>query len=190
MRIIDLSAHDHDHIEQAAHLLHESFRDRGAAWPDIESARAEVLASLEEGQVSRIAVDERERVVGWIGAQPQYDGRVWELHPLVVAAASRRQGVGRALVRDVEEIIAARGALTLWLGSDDELGETSLGTIDLYSDLPTHLAAFHAAGQHPASFYNRLGFRLVGVMPDANGVGKPDILFAKRVAGAESTATR
>lgn len=187
MRIIDLTVHDHGHIEQAARLLHESFRDRAAAWPDIESARDEVLASLDEGQVSRVAVDGRKRVVGWIGAQPQYDGRVWELHPLVVAAKSRRQGVGRALVRDLEDIIAARGALTLWLGSDDELGETSLGNSDLYSDLLTQLAAFHATGQHPAPFYDRLGFRLIGVIPDANGRGKPDILFAKRVGSARST---
>jgi aminoglycoside 6'-N-acetyltransferase I len=30
-------------------------------------------------------------------------------------------------------------------------------------------------------FYRKLGFVIVGVVPDANGPGKPDILMAKRV---------
>ena len=36
-------------------------------------------------------------------------------------------------------------------------------------------------GQHPYEFYLRLGFRIAGVLPDANGRGKPDIFLAKRV---------
>jgi aminoglycoside 6'-N-acetyltransferase I len=35
---------------------------------------------------------------------------------------------------------------------------------------------------HPFTFYRKQGFVLVGVIPDANGFGKPDILMAKRVA--------
>jgi aminoglycoside 6'-N-acetyltransferase I len=27
---------------------------------------------------------------------------------------------------------------------------------------------------HPYEFYMKIGFSIVGVMPDANGVGKPD----------------
>ena len=34
---------------------------------------------------------------------------------------------------------------------------------------------------HPYEFYQRCGFTIVGVVPDANGLGKPDILLAKRV---------
>jgi aminoglycoside 6'-N-acetyltransferase I len=29
--------------------------------------------------------------------------------------------------------------------------------------------------------YQKCGFLIVGVMPDANGPGKPDILMAKRI---------
>jgi aminoglycoside 6'-N-acetyltransferase I len=188
MRIIDLSASAPDHLEQTASLLHESFLDRAAAWPDVESAHAEVLKSLEPGKISRIAIDDRGRVLGWIGGQPQYDGHVWELHPLVVAASERKKGIGRALVRDLEEMAAALGALTLWLGSDDEIGETSLTDVDLYADLPIRLRNFLANGNHPYPFYHRLGFRLVGVVPDANGRGKPDILLAKRIERAAGGA--
>ena len=184
MRIIDLSATDSDRATDCARLLYESFLTRAAAWPDLASARSEVLSSLEPGKISRVAIDGGGRVVGWIGGQPQYDGLVWELHPLVVAEHARRRGIGRALVQDLEALVAARGALTLWLGSDDELGETSLAGVDLYDDLPARLGEFRAGGQHPYPFYRRLGFRLVGVMPDANGRGKPDIFLAKRVGSS------
>ncbi len=31
-------------------------------------------------------------------------------------------------------------------------------------------------------FYQKVGYTVVGVVPDANGLGKPDILMAKRIA--------
>jgi aminoglycoside 6'-N-acetyltransferase I len=34
---------------------------------------------------------------------------------------------------------------------------------------------------HPYAFYQKIGFVIVGVMPDANGLGKPDIYMAKRI---------
>jgi aminoglycoside 6'-N-acetyltransferase I len=34
---------------------------------------------------------------------------------------------------------------------------------------------------HPFAFYLKMGFVLAGVVPDANGRGKPDILMAKRI---------
>jgi aminoglycoside 6'-N-acetyltransferase I len=179
--IADLSTSDPHYIEQAAQLLLNAFRDRAAAWPDIDSARREVLESLAPGKISRVAIDDEGDALGWIGGQPQYDGAVWELHPLVVARHVRRRGVGRALVQDLERAVVERGALTLWLGSDDEIDETSLSRVDLYDDLPAKLASFRSGGDHPADYYRRLGFSIVGVMPDANGRGKPDIFFAKRI---------
>ena len=151
-RIVDLSASREERTEQAARLLFTAFRDRSASWPDIESARHEVLDSLTPGRLSRVAIDDAGDVLGWIGGQPQYEGAVWELHPLVVAASARRRGVGRALVLDLEARAAERGALTLWLGSDDELGETSLGGADLYADLPAKPAVpMHDARPDPVS---------------------------------------
>jgi hypothetical protein len=35
--------------------------------------------------------------------------------------------------------------------------------------------------------YQKLGFVIVGVMPDANGPGKPDIYMAKRVSSPTPT---
>ncbi|WP_290647755.1 GNAT family N-acetyltransferase [Aquisalimonas sp.] len=184
-RIIDLTGDHPALLDQAAVLLHESFRGRTEEWQDLDCARREVQDSVAAERISRVAVDLNDNVLGWVGGIPAYRGRVWELHPLVVAASHRRRGIGRALVHDLERMVADRGGTTLWLGSDDENGETSLSGIDLYADVPGAIRQFRKLrGEHPCEFYLRLGFRITGVMPDANGPGKPDIFFAKRVERA------
>lgn len=191
IRILDLSTGSPDHIEQATALLCETFRDRTDEWPDLDAARRETLDSLAPGKISRIAVDPAGAVLGWIGGMPMYGGRVWELHPLVVAAEHRRLGIGRALVADLERLVAARGGITIWLGSDDENDETSLSGVDLYTDIPAAIRGFRKLrGEHPCDFYLRLGFTIVGVLPDANGPGKPDIYFARRIAPASGQDRR
>jgi aminoglycoside 6'-N-acetyltransferase I len=173
-----------DWIEETARLLQRSFANRSRDWQDLESARRTVLESLGEQGISRIAVDRAERVIGWIAVQPSYDGHVWEIHPLVVSEQHRRTGVGRALVADVEQRVFERGGLTLWVGSDDEHHETSLGAADLYADIPGAIRRIRNLRAHPFEFYLKVGFTIVGVMPDANGIGKPDIFLAKRVHAA------
>lgn len=183
MQIVDLQADDARMLEQVAALLVDAFHEHWpTAWPDLDSGLREVRESLDPDRISRVAVDEDGTVLGWIGAISQYDGRVWELHPLVVAVAHQGKGIGRALVTDLEARARERGGLTLWAGSDDEDFRTSLGGVDLYQDLPRHLAEVRNLGGHPYEFYQRLGFSIVGVMPDANGFGKPDIFLAKRIA--------
>jgi aminoglycoside 6'-N-acetyltransferase I len=178
--IEDLTAADGARIDGAARLLHTAFAPLGV-WTTIAEAREEVVASIADDRVSRVALDSDGAVLGWIGAIRQYDGLVWELHPIVVDEAWRRHGVGRALVLDLEGILTARGGLTLWAGSDDLAGETSLGGVDLYSALPGAFGSVHSWGRHPLPFYSSLGFHVVGVMPDANGPGRPDIFVAKRL---------
>ena len=178
--IEDLTATDRDRVEQAAMLLHSSFSPLGV-WTTITEARQEVIDSIAVDRVSRVAVAAEKTVIGWIGAIRQYDGVVWELHPIVVGEEWRRHGVGRALIADLETILAERGALTLWAGSDDLAGETSLGAIDLYPALPNALGNVRSWGRHPLPFYLRLGFHIIGVMPDANGSGRPDIFLGKRI---------
>jgi aminoglycoside 6'-N-acetyltransferase I len=181
-RIIDLRPEDGERVGQAAALLVEAFKEHWpGAWPDLDAALVEVHESFGPDRISRVAVDESGRVLGWVGGIRQYDGHVWELHPLAVSPACRGRGVGRALVADLEAQVAGRGALTLWVGTDDEDGQTSLAGADLYPDALGRLAAIRNLRGHPFEFYQRLGFALVGVMPDANGPGKPDIFLAKRV---------
>jgi aminoglycoside 6'-N-acetyltransferase I len=123
-------------------------------------------------------------VFGWIGGIPAYS-HAWELHPLVVRADVRGQGIGRALVAALEERLRDRGVLTLYLGTDDDgpAPGTSAGGIELFPDPLAHAAGL-TVRDHPVGFYRRLGFTVVGLIPDANGPGKPDILMAKHIGSA------
>ena len=182
IHIQDLTAGDESAIQQVAMLLIEGFRDHWPeAWPTLEEAVQEVPDSFEEGRISRIARDENEVILGWIGGQPTY-GAVWELHPMVVRTDQQRRGIGRLLVADLEQIVRERGGLTLMLGTDDEDGMTSLSGVDLYDNLWHHIAHIQNLKGHPYEFYQKLGYTIIGVVPDANGLGKPDILMAKRLA--------
>ena len=181
MQIQELSKENTAAIQQVAALLVDGFKEH---WPDswstLESAVEEIHESFEEGRISRIAVDAGGLVLGWIGGQHFYSS-VWELHPLVVRADQQRKGVGRALVTDLEAQVRARGGLTLMLGSDDEDNMTTLSGVDLYPDIWRHISQIRNLRGHPYEFYQKLGYAIIGVVPDANGIGKPDILMAKRV---------
>lgn len=168
-------------IEQAAQLLLDAFQGRTEDWQDAASTRDEVLASLAPDRVSRVMLDDAGTVLGWIGGIRMYGGHVWEIHPLVVRESDRGRGFGRALVADLERLAADHGALTLWVGSDDERNETTLAGADLYPDIPGAIRGIRNLKRHPYEFYVRLGFTVAGVLPDANGRGKPDIFLAKRV---------
>ena len=182
MQIVDLRPDDEETILQAAALLVEGFKEHWpSTWPDMDAALKEVQESLKPDRISRVAIDENGLVLGWVGGISEYDGNVWELHPLVVHPDYRGKGIGRALVTDLEEQVRIRGGLTLQLGTDDEDNMTTLGGVDLYPNVLEHLANIRNLRGHPYQFYQKLGFVIVGVIPDANGPGKPDIYMAKRI---------
>jgi aminoglycoside 6'-N-acetyltransferase I len=181
MRIIDLTSDNEKAVQQCATLLYESFKEHAPeAWPTLEDALQEVRESLAEDRISRIALDDAGNVIGWIGGISGYS-HAWELHPLVVKPALRGKGIGRALVQDLETNVQARGAITLYLGTDDEDHRTSLSNVNLYPNVWEHIAKIENRNHHPYEFYQKVGFVIVGVLPDANGPGKPDIYMAKRI---------
>lgn len=183
MRIVDCPERTQ---RQIARLLVAAFAEHWPdRWPDEASALAEVRKSLSPGRISRVALAEDGAALGCIGGLSGYDGLTWELHPLVVAPSRQGEGIGRTLVADLEAQVASRGALTLMLGSDDQDARTSLGGAGLFPAPWEHLARIQNLKRHPYGFYERLGFVITGVVPDANGFGKPDILMAKRIAPAE-----
>jgi aminoglycoside 6'-N-acetyltransferase I len=187
MHIRDLSPRDSDAIQQTAAFLVEAFREHHPhAWPDTKSALEEVKESFGQGRISRVAVDEEDKVLGWIGGIPQYQGHVFELHPLAVHPGHQRKGIGTALVADLEEQVRERGGITISLGTDDENNQTTLSAIDLYPDPLSHLAQIRNLRAHPYEFYQKVGFVIAGIMPDANGWGKPDIFMARRVGGGRA----
>jgi aminoglycoside 6'-N-acetyltransferase I len=183
MVITSFPADDRAAVQQAAALLVDAFRNHWPnAWPDLDAALDEVYECLEPDKICLAAVDDDGRVGGWIGALPAYGVTGWELHPLVVDPARQGTGIGRALVSALETEVRARGGVTIFLGSDDEDGMTSLAGVDLYPDVAGQIAAIRNLKRHPYEFYQKQGYAIVGVIPDANGLGKPDIMMAKRVA--------
>ena len=182
MEIITLSSSNTQLIEQAARLLVDAFREHWPdAWPTVEAGRKEVQEMLEDERICRAAVDKQGNLLGIIGGIPGYDGHVWELHPLAVQPSRQGQDIGRALVEDFEEQVRSRDALTITLGSDDEDSMTSLADVNLFENLWEKIRDIRNFKNHPYEFYQKMGYVITGVVPDANGIGKPDILMAKSV---------
>jgi aminoglycoside 6'-N-acetyltransferase I len=180
MRITDLDPNDKMTIQQIAAMVVAGLAESAPGhWPDLAAGLEEVRESFAEGRLSLVALDEDGSALGWIGGISQYDGHVWELHPLIVAPARQGQGVGRALVATLEARVRERGGLTITVGTDDETGQTSLSGVNLFPDPWPHIAHIHNLRRHPYQFYQKQGYVITGVVPDANGLGKPDILMAK-----------
>ena len=86
-----------------AQILQLAFAENWpGSWSTIDEGLQEVLEMLHPERIIRAAINDKGKVLGWIGGIRQYDGHVWELHPLVVRPDSQGQGLGRALVTDLE----------------------------------------------------------------------------------------
>jgi len=145
-----------------------------------EDPKEEMQMILNDERICLVAV-EGEKLLGFVGAIPQYP-YAWELHPLVVDEAWRKKGVGQALLSELEIELAAKGVLTIYLGTDDEEFKTSLSEGDLFDDTFNKIINIKNKARHPYEFYQKCGYKIVGVIPDANGIGKPDIWMAKRIS--------
>jgi len=178
LEIINMEQLNSDQLVQAAQILTDSIPE---GWPTLRDALDEINRLLVPENTLLAAV-ENEVVVGWGGILPEYGGKVFELHPLAVRSDRRGQGIGSAIVAALEDEARRRGGLTIRVGADDERdgGETSLANADLYDDLPGKIRDF-SPGTHQSGFYMKLGYKIIGVMPDANGPGKPDIFLGKRL---------
>jgi aminoglycoside 6'-N-acetyltransferase I len=171
-----------DVIQQMGEILYLALREHWpSSWKSIAEGIEEVHEILEEGFALAAFHPETQQVVGWIGGLPEYDGHVWELHPLAVHPDFQGRGIGTQLVKHFEAEVQQRDVVTIMLGSDDEDNMTSLSHADVYKDLGESIRTIQNYKNHPYSFYQRLGYTIIGVIPDANGLGKPDILMAKRL---------
>lgn len=181
LRITDLHPDDKDAIGQVAEVMVEAFGEFSPGWlPNVAAALEEIAENHEEGRISLVAVDSTGLVLGWVGGR-HHRNCVWELHPLVVRPSHQRRGIGRMLVNRLEKRVAAKGCETLLLGTDDLTAATSIGGIDLYPNIGEHMVNIRNLKGHPFEFYQKIGFVIYGLLPDANGFGKPDIMMAKRV---------
>ena len=180
MLIREFSALAPDQAAQAARILREAIEGPSYKAPGEAEAQTDSFRGGDPDRSALAALD-GQQVLGWIGAVKDYPHSL-ELHPLVVDPPADGQGIGRALVEALEGRAAADGYLALHLGTDDDFGGTSLFGADLFPDALAQLATITATPLgHPFFFYRKLGFEPVGLIPDANGFGKPDILMSKRL---------
>ena len=163
------------YIKEAANLLSACFPH---AYSDC--AIEEMADILDDTRVAVMAV-EKGHLIGFAGGIPQYGVTGWELHPLVVNEAFRNKGIGSQLVYALEKEIAIHGGIIIYLGADDEFGKTTLFGTDLFHDTFKKIQSIKNLAHHPYEFYQKIGYKIIGVIPDANGRGKPDIWMAKRI---------
>lgn len=179
---VDLKTSGTDVLDQAAKLLFDSFAAIAElSWKTIKDAEMEVVECLGEKNIC-IGIIEAGKLIAMAGLRPLYSDITWELHPMAVAALYQKKGVGTMLLKKMEQLGKARGILNIVLGTDDEKGQTSLSGKDLYNEnLYEEVRNIKNINNHPYEFYQKMGYKIIGVIPDANGPGKPDIWMGKRL---------
>lgn len=176
--IVDLRTLTAAQRAEAARILREALPWTEYAEPG--AAETEVARTIDDEDRRGLAALEGEQVLGWVGVIETYS-HAWELHPLAVDPPRHRQGIGGRLVAALEDKVRAAGIITLYLGTDDETDGTNLYGRELFPNVLQAAAEIAPTGGHAFTFYRRHGYEVVGVMPHANGFGRPDIFMAKRI---------
>lgn len=177
-----IDATDSAQISDLAQLIYRAFLAHAPGWlPSEADTRRVVFRAGEPPRLNRVLLNPQGMPIGWIGVIPVNHGRIWEIHPLAVSPEHQARGYGRMLVREIENLAAKRGVLGLMAGTSDETDATPLYGVDLYQNPFEVLRMLNGTENHPVTFWTRVGFTVVGVIPDAEGRGKPGISLAKRI---------
>ena len=186
MEIVGFGALPPARHADAARILREALAHLPSAYNAPGEAEAEVALRCADLDWLGHAALEDERLVGWIGAIRRIATAV---DPSPGRDTDRqRRGIGSALLPP-RFPLPLRGVLTLFLGSDDDYGGTSLFGRDLWPDVVSHIAATEATTRgHALTFYRQHGYEIVGLLPDVNGAGRPDIMLAKRLSATSRSS--
>jgi len=180
--IINLKTADKKTKEEAIRILHNTFSDKGlTVWNTIKKARDELTECTKKNCIC-LGFVKKGKLIGWIGLRPLYNKITYELHPLVIKKEEQFKGIGTFLLKEIEKTARKKGILNIVLGTDDETGSTSLSQADLSRvDIFDAIKSIKNLNQHPYEFYQKNGYIITGIVPDANGPNKPDILMWKKL---------
>jgi aminoglycoside 6'-N-acetyltransferase I len=168
-------------MEKAAKILLETMPEANM-WPDLneEMAFETVEECIAENNIC-IGIKVNDQLIGWVGLIPMYKN-TWELHPMAILPLFQGKGYGKILLNELENIAQEKGIIGIFAGSDDEANKTSLSETDLTKDnIFEEINNIKNYKNHPYEFYLRCGYSIIGIIPNANGLNKPDILLWKDI---------
>lgn len=168
-------------MEQAAKILLETF-PAAKMWPDLneETALETVEKSIADENIC-IGIKVDNQLIGWVGLMPMYK-KTWELHPMAILPKFQGKGYGKILLNEMEKIAREKGIIGIFAGSDDEMNKTSLSQKDITGEnIFEEIRNIKNYDNHPYEFYMKCGFSIIGIIPNANGHHKPDILLWKDI---------
>ncbi len=175
----DLLAEDEPaHLDAVTEMLMDGWhvdRESALLWLESPYLAAEWYA--------RVAIDEKGTIAGWMAATREHP-HGWRAMPLVVRRDLRRRGVGRALIADLSAFVAADGPGTVYAALPGEV-RTSITGRPLFPSVLGRVLDVSSPDDHPLAFYRRVGFEVVGVLPDVVGPGTHELLLAKPVRPAD-----
>ena len=173
MRFVLLSEETVELNYQAGCILEECFPD------SYTGCGEKKLQEYTKNENITLAYVSEDKVLGFVSSMPKYGVSTWELHPLAVTEKSRGKEIGKNLCLELEKILREKGYLTIYLGTDDEEFKTSLSEDDLFEDTYSKIENIKNYKKHPYEFYQKIGYKIIGFIPYANGLNKPDILMGK-----------
>ena len=166
---------------EAARILYITFTGINKnAWPDLETALIEVDECIQEPNIC-LGIKADNELAGWIGLRPMYE-KTWELHPMVIKKEHQGKGYGKQLLYELERLGRLKGVIGIFAGSDDETNSTSLSERELNEEnIFQEIMNVKNYKNHPYEFYRKCGYIITGIIPNANGLKKPDILLWKDI---------
>lgn len=178
--IIDIKDSE-TYITQAAEILFDVFSEISPeSWPTLQKAKEDVIECI-EGENICIGILINNELIGWIGLREMYK-KTWELHPMVIKKTHHNMGFGKILINEIERKAKERDLEGIVLGTDDETYRTSLSMIELNNEnILQEIKNIRNLENHPYEFYKKCGYCIIGVIPNANGKNKPDILMWKNI---------
>jgi len=168
-------------MDQAVKILLETMPEADM-WPDLdeEEALEAVEESISDENIS-IGIKVNNQLIGWVGLMPMYE-KTWELHPMAIMPKYQGKGYGKILLNEMEKIAREKGVIGIFAGSDDEANKTSLSEKEITGkNIFEEIKNINNYKNHPYEFYMRCGYSIIGIIPNANGVNKPDILLWKDI---------
>lgn len=170
-----------NHCEQLALLLHRCSPEAVNPAGTRDAALLAVTESLrDDADTISLAALIDDEVLGWIAGK-RYRTHGFRITHCVVHPDVHRLGIGRRMAIAFESAAQDAGALIVHASMIDSACSTSLGGRDLFPGLLSRTVNEQDDVNHPVIFFLCCGYELAGVLPDAYGWGKPELIVAKRV---------